>query len=160
LLFESRSVEEMVICFAPRFHPHPVDRCLRVGGVPEIRDLETQDHIRVGHAAAAVERMARRKVHAEAERPILHGRLECFGQIDEQFESVRCPRAAPRDDHRILSRHEHAGRFADRAGIARRRRGERQLRDAQGVAIGLWNWLFLHHGVRDDHDRTHGGCHG
>ena len=117
---------------------------------PEILHFETQHHVGVGDTAA-VQRMQRRKVHAEM--AILHRRLQGLGKFHQQPNSLRCPRRASRDDHRIFRRHQHLGRFGHRSGIARRRRGQRQLRNARVAPVRFGHGLFLQHRVGHNHHR-------
>ena len=83
-------------------------------------------------------------------------RLQRLGELDEQRHAGRRPRAAAGHDHRIVGRDQQLRGFTDRAAIARRRRADVDLRQAQ-LARRL---AVLHVVVDDDGDRPHRRGHG
>ena len=115
----------------PRRAGEPVAH--RADGAPEVGQLEAEDDVGVGdelpRAARLIERMPRREVHAAA--LIDDRRLQRLGQLDEKRHAGRRARRAVRDDDRVLRVDEQSRRFGDRAGIALRRRRDRELRHAQ-----------------------------
>ncbi len=100
---------------------------------PEVGQLETEDDVRLRDqlpsVAALIERVARGEVHASA---LIDDRgLQRLGQLDQTLHSGRRARRAVGDDHRVPCVDQQLRRLGDRTRITLRRRGARQLRDAQ-----------------------------
>ena len=117
-------------------HAHLVDGRLRVGVLPHVGHFETQQHVGAEPTdARAIQRMRGGEIHAEM--LVDDGGLQRFGQFHQQLDAFRRARHAAGDDHGILGSHQHLRGFSHGAGIARGRRGERQLRNSQLAAIGV-----------------------
>ena len=88
----------------------------------------------------------------------LHRRLERLRQLDHQRHALLGPRRAAGQDHGILRRHQHPGRFRHGRGVASRRARQRQLRDAQPRPVP--GGILLEITVGDQNDRRHRHGHG
>ncbi len=133
---------------------------IRVHRAPEIRSLQSQYHVRVGHHGVAsrglVQRMARGEIHPVVH--VDHRSLQRFGQLDEPIDSGLRARVAAHHDHRIFRLRQHPRRFRHRAGFAHRRRGQSQFRNAQpGVCADR---VFLQFAIGHQQHRSHRRRHG
>ena len=98
--------------------------------------------------------MPRREIHAPA--LIDNRRLQRLGQLDEAREPRGRASGAVGDNQRVLRVDEQPGGFGDRAGIALRRRRDREPRDAKARADLRRDRIFLQSPV-DDHQHGHHG---
>ena len=129
---------------------------------PEVRELETENHVGARDELAAarglVQRVLRREVHPSV--LIDHWRLDRFGELNQLGDAGGRARGAVRDDHRVLRVDEQACGFGHGARIALRRRRLCQLRYPQAGGDLGGDRILLQAAVDHHEDRRHRRRHG
>ena len=110
--------------------------------------VQAEDDVRRAHVAAAAQWM----LIGDGAPAALHRGLERLRQLHQQPHAVLVAGDAAGEDERALRGHEHLCRFGHSSGIARRRRREGQLRNAELRAVG--DRVLLQRRVHDQHHRA------
>src|SRR5208283_6029498 len=125
----------------------------RMNRAPEVVQLQTQDHVRIGDDLAPPLRLVERVLCWEIQATdLVDDRcLKRFGEFDEKCHACRSASRPVGNQYRTLCGDEQAGCFRNCTRISL---GRRCQIETGYVELGVvWNRVFLQLAVRDQEDR-------